>query len=73
MTHDGPRAAVFEQLGENQASNPFGPAAYLNLGRKSGIAPALIVVAGGQLLAGASWRSRRRLSPEPAIERPLRG
>ena len=73
MTRDGPRAAVFEQLGENQASNLFGPAAYLNLGRKSGIAPALIVVAGGQLLAGASWRSRRRLSPEPAIERPLRG
>lgn len=85
MTHDeqrvtvspqpigrSPHAALFEELGENQASDLFGPAAYLNLGRKSGIAPALIVAAGGQLLFGASWRSRRRLSPEPAIERPLR-
>lgn len=68
----GPHAALFEELGDHQASDLFGPAAYLNLGRKSGLAPALIVAAGGQLLFGASWRSRRRLSPEPAIERPLR-
>ena len=67
-----PHAALFEELGDHQASDLFGPAAYLNLGRKSGLAPALIVAAGGQLLFGASWRTRRRLSPEPAIERPLR-
>jgi hypothetical protein len=65
-------AEVFEQLGDNQASDLFEPAAYLNLGRKSGIAPAMIVAVGGQILLGASWHTRRRLSYEPAVERPLR-
>ncbi|MCH8922776.1 MAG: hypothetical protein IIA67_06470 [Planctomycetes bacterium] len=68
-----PHAALFEQLGDNRASDLFGPAAYLNLGRKSGIAPAMLVLAGGQLLLGASWRSRRRLMHEPSVELPLRG
>lgn len=68
----GSRAAVFEELGDNLSSDLSSLAVYLDLGRNSGIAPAMLTAAGGQLLFGASWRSRRRLSSEPAVERPLR-